>query len=134
MTNPPHGPIAARAKEYAPPVWGSAADISPMEKSIVKYMTTTITTAIAMPPKPAWDMPRFQPENSPEMTAATPRPQIPHTPALRLSVRFSKYPGSTLLYVTPAGLVSDMPSSRKMETSVPELGVYWYLVSTFGCK
>ena len=32
VTNPPQGPIAAREKEYAPPVCGMADDISPIEK------------------------------------------------------------------------------------------------------
>ena len=31
VRNPPHGPIADRAKEYAPPVCGSAGDISAIE-------------------------------------------------------------------------------------------------------
>ena len=57
-----------------------------------KYMTTRITKAISMPPKPAKSMPKFQPEKSPEMTAATPRPHSPQTPAVRFSLRFSKYP------------------------------------------
>jgi hypothetical protein len=30
VMNPPHGPIADREKEYAPPVCGSAGDISAM--------------------------------------------------------------------------------------------------------
>ena len=91
---PPHGPIAARANEYAPPVCGIAADISPIENSIVKYMTMTISVAMAMPPNPAVSVPRFQPENSPEMTAATPMPQMPQNPAERFSFRFSKYSAS----------------------------------------
>ena len=32
VTRPPHGPIADRANEYAPPVCGIAAAISPIEK------------------------------------------------------------------------------------------------------
>jgi len=90
VTNPPHGPIAALAKEYAPPVCGIAADISPMLKSIVKYITTTMRKAMTIPPQPAVSRPKFQPEKSPETTAATPRPQSPNTPALRLRLRFSK--------------------------------------------
>ena len=31
VMNPPHGPIADRANEYAPPVCGSAGDISAMQ-------------------------------------------------------------------------------------------------------
>jgi hypothetical protein len=31
VTNPPHGPMADRANEYAPPVWGRAGDISAIE-------------------------------------------------------------------------------------------------------
>ena len=53
-------------------------------------MTTRIAKAMSMPPKPAKSMPKFQPEKSPEMTAATARPQSPQTPAVRLSLRFSK--------------------------------------------
>ena len=30
VMNPPHGPMAERANEYAPPVWGRAGDISAM--------------------------------------------------------------------------------------------------------
>ena len=69
---------------------GWAAAISPIENSMPKYMIVTITKAMIMPPKPAEPMPKFQPEKSPEMTAATPRPQRPHTPAVRFSERFSK--------------------------------------------
>ncbi len=47
-----------------------------------------------MPPNPAKPMPKFQPEKSPEMTAATARPHRPQTPAERFSVRFSKYEAS----------------------------------------
>ena len=43
-----------------------------------------------MPPKPAKPMPKFQPEKSPEMTAATPSPQSPQKPAVRVSPRLSK--------------------------------------------
>ena len=43
-----------------------------------------------MPPKPAKSMPKFQPEKSPEITAATARPQSPQMPAERFRVRFSK--------------------------------------------
>ena len=32
VMRPPHGPIAERANEYAPPVCGIAAAISPIEK------------------------------------------------------------------------------------------------------
>ena len=61
-----------------------------MENNIAKYMITTITKAITMPPQPDVARPKFQPEKSPEITAAMPRPQRPHTPALRLRLRFSK--------------------------------------------
>ncbi len=64
-------------------------------------MTTRIAKAMSMPPKPAKSMPKFQPEKSPEMTAATARPQSPQTPAVRLSLRFSKYPESAVVYFTP---------------------------------
>jgi len=80
VMNPPDGPIASLANEYAPPVWASAADISPIENRIVKYMTTTMTTAMAIPPNPASDTPSFQPDNSPEITAATRAPTGPRTP------------------------------------------------------
>src|ERR1700748_1716348 len=96
VMNPPNGPRAARENEYAPPVCGNAAAISPMEKSMVKYMTMTMTTAMAIPPNPAVSVPRFQPENSPEMTAATPSPQMPQNPADRFSFRFSKYSASAV--------------------------------------
>ncbi len=69
---------------------GSAADISPMENSIPKYMMITTTVAIRRPPHPASWMPKFHPEKSPEMTAATPMPQSPQKPAVRRSCRFSK--------------------------------------------
>src|SRR6478672_11202246 len=85
VTNPPHGPIAERANEYAPPVCGSAADISPIENSMPKYMTTMMSEATSRPPQPAEPMPKFQPEKSPEMTAATPRPQRPQNRAERFS-------------------------------------------------
>jgi hypothetical protein len=64
-------------------------------------MTTRIAKAISMPPKPAKSMPKFQPEKSPEMTAATARPQRPQTPAVRVSLRLSKYPDSAVVYFTP---------------------------------
>jgi hypothetical protein len=53
-------------------------------------MTTRIAKAISIPPKPAKSMPKFHPEKSPEMTAATARPHSPQMPALRVSPRFSK--------------------------------------------
>ena len=90
VTKPPHGPIAARANEYAPPVCGIDAAISPIENSIPKYMTTTIRNAMTIPPQPEVPRPKFQPEKSPEMTAAIPSPQRPTTPAARVSFRFSK--------------------------------------------
>ena len=43
-----------------------------------------------MPPQPPTVKPRFQPENSPEMTAPTPSAQSDKTPAWRLSSRSSK--------------------------------------------
>ena len=69
---------------------GIAADISPIEKSIPKYMTTMTTLAISMPPQPASPIPKFQPEKSPEMTAATPMPHSPQKPAERCSCLLSK--------------------------------------------
>jgi hypothetical protein len=53
-------------------------------------MTMSSAKAMSMPPNPAKSMPKFQPEKSPEMTAATARPQSPQIPADLLSVRFSK--------------------------------------------
>jgi hypothetical protein len=82
--------MADRANEYAPPVCGSAADISPMLAIIVTYISVTITVAMRKPPQPAPPMPKFQPEKSPEMTAATPSPQSPQNPAARVSPRLSK--------------------------------------------
>ena len=67
-------------------------------------MTTRIAKAMSMPPKPAKSMPKFQPEKSPEMTAATARPQSPQTPAVRVSLRFSNYPESAVVYFTPETL------------------------------
>jgi hypothetical protein len=96
--------MAALANEYAPPVCGIAADISPMLNSMPKYMITTMPKAMTIPPQPEVDNPRFHPEKSPEMTAAIPRPQSPHTPALRFSERFSKYPTAAFVYVTPETL------------------------------
>ena len=46
-----------------------AADISPIENSMPKYMMTMTTDAIASPPQPASPMPKFQPEKSPEVEA-----------------------------------------------------------------
>ena len=94
VTNPPHGPIAARANEYAPPVCGIAALISPMLNSIAPYITVTRTAASMNPPQPACPMPKFQPEKSPETTAAMAMPHNPQNPALRCSCRLSKYPAS----------------------------------------
>src|SRR3954454_4333630 len=81
VTKPPQGPIAARANEYAPPVCGIAADISPMENSIPKYMTVTRTAPITNPPQPTLSMQKFHPEKSPEITAAIPMPHSPQNPA-----------------------------------------------------
>lgn len=60
-------------------------------------MTMMTIDAIASPPHPASPMPKFQPEKSPEMTAAMPIPQMPQKPAVRLSCRFSKYPSPAWL-------------------------------------
>ena len=68
VMNPPHGPIAARANEYAPPVCGMAADISPIEKIIVKYMTVTRTMATSIGTQPV--VPR--PTSSSRAKPATP--------------------------------------------------------------
>ena len=50
VKKPPHGPMAARAKEYAPPVCGMADAISLMELSISTYMRYTTMAATSMPP------------------------------------------------------------------------------------
>ncbi len=54
------------------------------------YISVTTAVAIRKPPQPAPPMPKFQPEKSPEMTAATPRPHSPQNPAARVSPRLSK--------------------------------------------
>ena len=64
-------------------------------------MITKIPKAIKRPPKPPTSRPKFHPEKSPEITAATASPQRPKRPAARVSWRFSKYPSSGFLYVTP---------------------------------
>ena len=69
---------------------GIAADISPIEKIIVKNMTMIRSVPISIAPQPVVPRPTFQPEKSPEMTAAMPSPHSPHTPADRRSWRFSK--------------------------------------------
>src|SRR5918994_1855154 len=99
VVKPPHGPIAERAKEYAPPVWGKAGDISEIEKQRPKYMTVMTTVATRSPPNP-YASPKFQPKKSPEMTAATPSAQSDQTPACRRSWRLPKYPSAASRYVT----------------------------------
>ena len=69
-----------------------------------------------MPPKPAASMPKFQPEKSPEMTAPTARPQRPQTPAERLSLRFSKYPDSAVVYVAPETFSVSLAMSAPLTT------------------
>jgi hypothetical protein len=71
-------------------VCGIDDDISPIENSMPKYMTTTMRKAMTMPPQPEVARPKFQPEKSPEMTAAMPRPHSPQIPAARLRLRFWK--------------------------------------------
>src|SRR5688572_31433893 len=83
VMKPPQGPIVLRAKEYAPPVCGSAGDISASENESPRYMTATIIAARKSPPQPPDAMPKFQPENSPEMTAPTPSAHSDHTRACR---------------------------------------------------
>src|SRR6218665_2433734 len=101
VTKPPHGPIAARPNEEAPPVCGIAEDIAPMAKISPEYMTMRMAKAMSIPPKPPNVNPAFHPEKSPEITAATARPQSPHTPSARGCRRFSKQPLSTRVYVAP---------------------------------
>ena len=67
-----------------------AEAISEMELSISTYITYTTIAATSMPPQPAWAMPPFQPEKSPEMTAEIPMAHRPNAPAVRLSWRFLK--------------------------------------------
>ena len=81
VTNPPHGPIAARANEYAPPVCGKAGDISARLKIRPRYMMAIMMAAMNRPPQPPAPMPKFQPEKWPEMTAPTPRAHSDHTRA-----------------------------------------------------
>ena len=57
---------------------------------MVKYMTMTMSVPMKRAPHPVVPMPTFQPEKSPEMTAAMPIPQSPQKPALRRRVRLSK--------------------------------------------
>lgn len=71
-----------------------AEAISLMDSIIMTYITTTMSVATRKPPQPAVAMPPFQPEKLPEMTAATPMPHKPHTPAERCRVRLSKYSAS----------------------------------------
>lgn len=85
VKKPPHGPMAARANEYAPPVCGMAEAISLMELSMSTYMRYTTRAATSMPPQPACAMPPFHPEKSPETTAAMPMAHRPNAPAVRLS-------------------------------------------------
>jgi hypothetical protein len=67
-----------------------AADISLMLAIMARYIAVTTTQARANPPQPAPAMPEFQPEKSPEMTAATPIPHSPQKPAERVRPRLSK--------------------------------------------
>ncbi len=101
VTYAPHGPIADRAKLYAPPACGSAGDISAMLKHRPRYMTVMIAVAISRPPNPPSRSPYCQPKKSPEITAPTPSAQSDQTRACRRSPRCSKYPGSTSSYATP---------------------------------
>ena len=80
VTKPPHGPIDERANEYAPPVCGSAGDISASEYVRPRYITVMMTVARNIEPQPK-ARPKFQPENWPEMTAPTPSAQSEKTPA-----------------------------------------------------
>ena len=97
----PQGPIAERAKEYAPPVCGSAAAISAMLKQSPAYITVMIVVAARSPPKPPAARPKFHPKKSPEITAPTPSAQRDHTPAYRRRPRSLKYSSATRTYSTP---------------------------------
>jgi hypothetical protein len=72
VTKPPEGPIVARAKEQARPVWGRACDISARLEVRPGYITVMTSVAQSSPPKPPTASPRFEPEESPEITAPTP--------------------------------------------------------------
>ena len=95
VINPPHGPMAERPNEYAPPVCGSAGDISAIASHMPMYITVMMTVAMNSPPNPPASRPKFQPKKSPEMTAPTPSAQSDQTRAWRFSPRFSKYSAST---------------------------------------
>ena len=90
VMKPPHGPIALRANEYAPPVCGSAGDISARLKIRPRYMIAMMIAAMNRPPQPPAPMPKFQPEKWPEITAPTPSAHSDQTRAWRRSPRFSK--------------------------------------------
>jgi hypothetical protein len=52
-----------------------------MDQQSAKNITVMITVATSRPPKPPASRPKFHPEKSPEMTAATPSAQSDQTPA-----------------------------------------------------
>ena len=52
VTYPAHGPMEVRANEYAPPVCGSAGDISAMEKHKPAYITVMMASAASIPQNP----------------------------------------------------------------------------------
>src|SRR5205085_1998663 len=69
--SPPQGPKAARAYAYAPPANGIVLPSSPIEQHRHRYISVISTVATNRPPNPPSMSPRFQPENSPTMTALT---------------------------------------------------------------
>ncbi|XOQ65032.1 MAG: hypothetical protein ACFWT0_10460 [Bifidobacterium crudilactis] len=75
---------------------GMAEAISLMAFSISTYIVYTTAAAMSMPPQPAWAMPPFQPEKSPEMTAEMPMAHSPKAPVVRFNCRFLKYSSSVV--------------------------------------
>ena len=93
------------------------------------YIAVMTTVATASPANPPTARPRFQPENSPEMTAATPSAQSFQGPATLARRRFSKYAASFLAYATDSSggwLNPRSPSPRDptRRPTKPELTCY----------
>ena len=64
-------------------MYGSAADISAMEKHKHRYISATMARAVAISPKPKppGARPTFQPKKRPETTAPTPKAHKDQKPA-----------------------------------------------------
>src|SRR5258708_6766873 len=72
------------------------------------YMVPISTVAMARPQNPPAARPKFQPKNSPEMTAPTPKPQRDTQLAFLCNERFSRYSVSTFSYrMNPEAGASD---------------------------